>query len=134
MNPSENEIDPSDPEVVAAIAAEPPTDLESAKDVRIRLSLGLVGQAEIALGGDTRTGSWSVEPLDARRALLEIEVTANDQDASPERRRFDLEFLPGAESFVLRENGADGRFGRLLFTRPGAAEANAGQPQKASNE
>lgn len=135
-------VDPDDQQVATAVADEPPTDLEEATGVRIAMRLTDDGKAQLSLRGDEpRRGTWELEPLDGRRAVLSIEVdkpepeppaegnppNAPDEDptasnknknasARPaERRRFDIEFLAPGPGFVLREAGADRRFGRLLF-------------------
>ncbi|MEQ8847256.1 hypothetical protein [Botrimarina sp.] len=131
-------IDPADAEVAAAVADEPPTDLESAAGVRVQMRLGAEGDATLALADQPPlAGTWSLIPQEGRRALLDIELTApaeapprseedgpnGDETPLPEsagdpteRRRFEIEFLQRGRGFVLREAGADRRFGRLLFT------------------
>lgn len=115
-------VDEDDPLLVEALADAKPTDLEAATDVRVQMRLGDAGEAKLTLGG-TRpiTGEWSVTPIDGRRGLLEITPAADGEEGetSPRRHRYEVEFLPEGGSFVLREQGADGRFGRLLFERSG---------------
>ena len=108
--------DPEDPELVAALADAPTTDLELADPVAVVMKLEELGGASFALGdGEPLTGRWIVTPLDARRAQLDL--VADRDDETSERRRYDLEFLKTGEGFVLREAGSDRRFGRLLFNQ-----------------
>lgn len=127
--------DPDNPEIAEAAAAAPPTDLEAFPDVRVQMRLDASGAAELSLaGGDPLTGQWVVTPIEGRRAVLEIAVVKDpnkgnaEDDNSPEgadpgdalkSRRFDVELLADGKGFVLREQGADRRFGRLIFRHPG---------------
>lgn len=119
-------IDPDDPEIAEAAAAAPATDLEAFAGVAVRMKFSESGEAEMSLVGDVPLkGLWSVTPLEGRRGILEIETLADDDGLGAVRRRFEVEFLREGEGFVLREQGADRRFGRLLFQRPGAATVAA---------
>lgn len=110
----------ADPEYSAALADAPVTDLESRPDVVIRMRLDVTGAATLSLDGDrARSGRWSLEPLDGGRALLDLalEPEGAPSDATAEPRRFEVVFDEGGERLTLREQGADGRFGRLVFER-----------------
>lgn len=114
----------SDPEYAAALADAPTTDLENRSDVVIRMRLGVSGTAELSLDGDRmRRGRWSLEPLEGGRALLDLalEPEGAPSDAGEEPRRFELAFHDAGKRITLREQGADRRFGRLLFERVEAA-------------
>ncbi|TWT94785.1 hypothetical protein Pla108_36340 [Botrimarina colliarenosi] len=128
------DLDPDDPEIAAAAAATPPTDLEAFADVRVELRLGDSGDARLTLaGGEPLVGKWKATSVEGRRALLEIGVErTGDEEPTLESRRFDIELLPRGEGFVLREQGADRRFGRLLFLRPGAIKTAADTPPNKS--
>ncbi|MEN0111256.1 MAG: hypothetical protein AAF805_11095 [Planctomycetota bacterium] len=113
----------NDPEYTAALDAAPTTDLESRPDVVIRMRLGPTGAAELSLDGErARTGRWSLEPLDGGRALLDLSLDPEGapSDAAEEPRRFEVVFLDAGERIALREQGADRRFGRLMFQRADA--------------
>lgn len=122
-------LNPDDPEIAAAAAEAPPTDLESFETVRVEMRLGPTHEARLSLAGaEPLEGKWSVSAAEGRRAVLEISVKRGaDGEGTLESRRFDVEVLKQGEGFVLREQGADRRFGRLLFRRPGA-EATATDP------
>ncbi len=124
------ELDPDDPEIAKAAAATPPTDLESFDGLRVELTLDDSGAARMSLVGGPSSaqapplvGKWSLSAAEGRRAVLEIGVERGEVDGEMtfETRRFDLEVLRpvDGEGFVLREQNADRRFGRLLFRRPG---------------
>ncbi len=110
-----------DPEIAAAIAKAPVTDLETqAAETRVTMRLGELGGATLSLAGEQElTGQWGITPLEGRRAQLEIEIEPATEGEKPVRRRFDLEFFKEGEAFTLREQSADRRFGRLVFRRPG---------------
>lgn len=111
-------VDEDDSLLVEALADALPTDLEAAPDAQVQMRLDEAGEAELSLGGASPVkGQWVVTPIDGRRGMLEI--TPETADGAAQRRRFDVEFLPKGTAFVLREQGADGRFGRLLFERSG---------------
>jgi hypothetical protein len=118
------EADPDDPEIAEAAAATPPTDLESFSRVRVELELNDSGQAKLTLAGDKPlVGEWALSSVEGRRGVLEIRVERGEVDGEQtfETRRFDIEALKpiDGEGFVLREQNADRRYGRLLFRRPG---------------
>ncbi|QDT70311.1 hypothetical protein MalM25_32570 [Planctomycetes bacterium MalM25] len=118
-------IDAQHPEVAAAIAKAPPTDLEQyAPEVEVTLELLEDGAARMAMAGEEALeGRWSLTPVEGRRAQLEIQITkpaaGEGGEAESLRRRFEIVLLREGEGFVLREQGADQRYGRLLFLRPG---------------
>lgn len=118
------EADPDDPEIAEAAAATPPTDLESFSSVRVEVELNDSGKAKLTLAGaEPLVGKWSLSSVEGRRGVLEIKVERGVVDGEPtfETRRFDIEALKpiDGEGFVLREQNADRRYGRLLFRRPG---------------
>lgn len=124
------ELDPDDPEIAKAAAATPPTDLQSFDSLRVELSLDDSGAARLTFAGapsqakdPTLVGKWSLSSAEGHRAVLEISVERGEVDGEMtfETRRFDVEVLRPADGagFVLREQNADRRFGRLLFRRPG---------------
>jgi hypothetical protein len=124
------ELNPDDPEIAKTAAATPPTDLESFDSVRVELSLDDSGAARLSFGGSPSqtegpplVGRWSLSSAEGRRAVLEIGVQRGEVDGEMtfETRRFDIEVLRpvDGEGFVLREQNADRRFGRLIFRRPG---------------
>ena len=120
----DREPDFDDPEIAEAAAEAPPTDLESFADVRVELELNDGGKARLTLGGEKPlVGEWSLSSVEGRRGVLEIRVerTLVNDEMTYETRRFDIETLKpiDGEGFVLREQNADRRFGRLLFRRPG---------------
>ncbi|MGL4513904.1 MAG: hypothetical protein ACRCT8_12505 [Lacipirellulaceae bacterium] len=111
-----------------------PTELESFADVRIDLTLAGRGKAKLVLRGveeaEPLEGSWRATAGEGGAALLEIAVDRRASDsgeapsaqrvaASPRRevRRYELRLIPGEERFTLIEQGADPRFGRLIFER-----------------
>lgn len=118
-------IDDQHPEVAAAIAEAPPTDLELyAPEVEVTLELREDGVARMAMAGEQPLeGRWSLTPVEGRRAQLEIQVpkppAAEGEEAGSMRRRYEIVMLREGEGFVLREQGADRRYGRLIFERPG---------------
>ena len=118
------DADPNDPEIAQAAAETPPTDLEAFAGVRVELELDDAGKARLTLAGEQPlAGEWSLPLVEGRRGVLEIQVERGEVDGKPtfETRRFDIEVLKptDGEGFVLREQNADRRFGRLLFRRPG---------------
>lgn len=124
-------IDAENPDVAAAIAKAPRTDLElDAPDARVTLDLRERGAVRMAMTGqEPIEGRWSLTPVVGRRGLLEIQATTaavEDADADEARRRvYEIEMLREGDGFVLREQGADRRYGRLLFERAGGAAAPA---------
>lgn len=96
-----------------------PTDLEKLPEFQVGLKLMRDGSVEMDLDKtDSMTGSWEIQPTESNRGILQI--TAENDDS--EQRRFMVEFLPAKEEgekdrFLLSEQGADTRFGRLLFER-----------------
>lgn len=122
---------PDDPEIARAAAAAPPTDLERVAAGEVLLEFLPGGSARLALEGEQRLqGEWRVVASDGRRGVLELSVDRGSN--ARETRRFDLEQLIDAEGFVLREQGADRQFGRLLFLRPSAsAPARSGSVEAA---
>lgn len=109
------EGDPPDPELEAAIRAEPPSDIETLADQRVTMRLLADGSAELSLeGASSQSGVWVVEAGEGRRAMLDLTTSPEADGGEAVRRRFVVEFLD-SEGFTLREQGADRRFGRLLF-------------------
>ncbi|MEM6798579.1 MAG: hypothetical protein AAF589_03615 [Planctomycetota bacterium] len=118
--------------------AEPPaepTDLE-AFDFRITLEFAPRGSVVMWLNDKQKRidGSWQVLSVEGDRAQIEFtdqppRATENDgkpdarKDAKePEapkltQRRFELRMDPDEDRFTLQEEGADKRFGRLVFRR-----------------
>lgn len=95
-----------------------PTDLEKYDQLRVELQLKRLGGSRLSINGERALeGRWSLAPGEGRRATLEITI---ESDSVEERRRFQVELLPDYDHFVLQEEGADPRFGRMLFTRAGA--------------
>lgn len=123
-------INAEHPEVAAAIAKAPPTDLELyAAEARITLKLQEDGAVVMTMAGkDPLEGKWILTPVEGRRAQLEILVgqpaAAEGEASDAVRRRYELEMLRDGDGFVLREQGADRRYGRLIFQRPGGAPAS----------
>ncbi len=107
-----------------------PTDLE-AFQFRITIQFAKNGAATMWLDDSSRIeGSWQVLSVD--RDIVQLELTDGppqlrrekgdstepiDSPAQREQRRFELEFDTEQEAFTLKEEGADKRFGRLLFKR-----------------
>lgn len=122
---------PDDPEIARAAAEAPATDLERLADVQVRLRLGERGKTRLELDGQPElTGSWKLVLAEGRRAVIDLTVAPGD---GPEQtRRFEVEMLAEGEGFVLREQGADRQFGRLLFERPDAADPAGRQTATAS--
>lgn len=122
-------VDPENPEIVAAIEKALATDLEAVGPMAIQMRLDELGSATLELNGQQALeGIWSLTAVEGRRAQLEVSIDADGESeaeagAEPTRRRFTIEFLRTGEAFVLQEIGADPRFGRLLFQRSGAAPA-----------
>ena len=111
--PSEGKADKS--------ATAPATDMEVFSDLRIDLQLDHSGKAQLSLDGESElSGNWTLTPGEGKRQLLEIAVE-DAEGIVTERRRFEIEMLKQEEDeperFVLRESGADPRFGRLIFER-----------------
>lgn len=108
----------ADPDAERRAAASLPTDLEGYGVERVGLTLRGDGVAKLSLDQQPGLeGRWRMVMSEGRRAVVEIAVEPAVN--SEERRRFAIEFLPGEERFTLREEGADLRFGRLIFERPG---------------
>ncbi|QDV80350.1 hypothetical protein [Botrimarina mediterranea] len=125
------ESDPDDPAIAEAAAETPPTDLEAFDSVRVELELDDSGAARMSLaGGEPLVGEWQLSSIEGRRGVLEISVERGEVDGKQtfETRRYDVEALRpvDGEGFVLREQNADRRFGRLLFRRPGDEGPAAG--------
>lgn len=114
--------------------SEEATEIE-AFDFQVRLELMPDGRAEMKItGGEDLTGAWRVLSSEAGEIRLmlaayrpEGAADANagatgvaGRQANQEQRRFLLEFVEGDKAFVLREEGADPRFGAVRFVRDGA--------------
>ena len=97
-----------------------PTDLERIPPLEVTLDFSIGGSVRMVLDGQEIQGSWTAIPMEGQRVVLEID-TRSDGAAGGERRRFDVEFLEGDDRFVMREEGSDSQFGRLIFERPGQA-------------
>lgn len=107
------------------------TDLEAIEPMQINMKLSYNGDAELNLdGGKSRAGKWLFLPTNTTQGMLEIAIKKDDSgptevdesDASKsERRRFVIELLVeedvDKDRFLLVEEGADLRYGRLLFER-----------------
>ena len=105
---------PADPELERALRETPPTDLEAFGNVAVSMRLSLGGQAELTLGGGTQSGVWSVEAGEGARAVLDLAVSPSGGAEGRVRRRYVVDFVDTG-GFTLSEQGADRRFGRLLF-------------------
>lgn len=95
-----------------------PTDLEKLPQFQVGMKLERVGSIEMDLDQtDSMKGTWQLETTEANRGILQI---ATEGDVA-EQRRFMIQFLPAKEGekdrFLLSEQGADPRYGRLLFER-----------------
>lgn len=129
-------------EALPQVDAAPATTLEQFASVRVRLELQPRGRAKLTLEGSADSGptlaaTWKATPGEGGAVILEVTVDratesgrpdpseqaiADDakpvaDDASSEVRRFELRFLADGERFTLMEEGADPRYGRLLFER-----------------
>ncbi len=108
------------------------TDLELLAPIQISMRLDRGGEAELSFkGGESNSltsqpllGKWVYRSTNARQGMLEVEVDSKDDEkgeVAKERRRFLVELIKeaGAEGdrFLLVEEGADPRYGRLLFER-----------------
>lgn len=99
----------------------PVTDIEAFPDLRISLQFDRHGKASLSLDGDKElSGNWTLIAGEGKRQILEIAIEDSEGTVT-ERRKFEIEMLKKQENesdrFVLRESGADPRFGRLLFER-----------------
>ena len=97
------------------------TDIEAFPDLRIDLQFDRSGKAQLSLDGEEElSGNWKLTAGEGRRQLLEIAIEDTEGTVT-ERREFEIEMLKHKEDeperLVLRESGADPRFGRLLFER-----------------
>lgn len=101
-----------------------PTDLE-AYDVGIKLDFhgDKTVQMSLSDGSEVRQGVWRVVTgLPPSGAEIEISLTADDNAAATEKRRFLVDFenhsddASATTGFTLREKGADVKFGRLYFS------------------
>ncbi len=95
-----------------------PTDLEKLPEFQVGLLINRDGSVEMDLDKtDSMTGSWQLQPTESNRGILQITV----ENADSEQRRFIVLYLPAEEGekdrFLLSEQGADPRYGRLLFER-----------------
>lgn len=127
---ADGQVDPEDPEVVAAVEKAPATDLEAADAVAVQMQLRELGTAEMMLAGEPPLeGDWTLNAVEGRRAQLEIAIDVEGEE-DPLRRRFEIEFLLEGEGFVMHESGADPRFGRLLFSPKNGSPAAAAARKK----
>lgn len=127
------QVDPDTGEVV-----EYRTDLEAHP---VRITLEFHDGAHVTMWKNEREerieGSWQLISTTDSRALLELtdqppEIEQPGPSPAPEakqeekseavQRRFELKMAPEGASFTLQEDGADKRFGRLLFKRAAPAE------------
>ena len=95
-----------------------PTDLEKLPKFQVGMNFERNGSIEMDLDQtDSMKGTWQLEPTEVNRGILQIATEGED----PEQRRFMIQFLPakegGKDRFLLSEQGADPRYGRLLFER-----------------
>jgi hypothetical protein len=127
---------------LAQVDAVPPTTLEQFASVRVNLALMPRSKARLTLeggegGGSPLAATWKASAGEGGAAVLELTVDRSPDDAlstserdgdgddakpviagAPgELRRFELRFLGDGERFTLMEEGADPRYGRLLFER-----------------